>query len=828
VAHNAETTAVKTIAPSNSAKKLVTKKLTLKPPKQSHTVVTNVASPPSVPPPISVKQIVTELALLASPNSSPTGVSLSLFNPASSQLPAEAIDFVLNADVSSQAASPLHPVGESKNNASAGSSMPGLDPLSQWFMRSRPHTAQIQPDTPCALSPSLSLSPEAIDVHVQDEPIFQAPREQTNVVNAAQSYHFPSIQPSIAPAAASAADPIAPSIQPSMQPAMMPWAQCAGAAAPAPPPPRVSLAALLRSQHMGTGFQATPSAPTHADALAKLEMKFDAVSEQDENMAGLLALQRQQQNRPATAAEETHSAAAALYVGTPPPPLQEMELPHLWMSQDPPTDLGDETLANGRSASSSGQRGGSPLPWIFGCYDEGWHKRQNPHSAPPFFSLLPRAFQQEHLVLAEQEPCTIAVKHHGSHFNLCFLQDRLYVRTREGPISCLTIGDDRPATIPLSRVITTNAMPTSFMVDAEFVVQERDAHVDAVFYMFPIHLKKSWMYERLRREQERPRYAGFSPRWITGNNHALCDRLGKHIRHALGVDYLVVGASPASHNKPVHLRIVSKEWFTDVNRFRAFLRGRIQRYAHPDPCFPFVYYRDSTHEWKSSPIDGVMCNFLGQANKSEQPEGAPLAVECKPEDMMEMIASASRLHLPPGSTRMERLLPPGEVAATHAHQTVQCLADPHYRYRTRVAKWKPVHTLDLRISTTLHARSLLIKARVAPTSVEYHLTCLQTTTDAQLRGPQHATSGAAAAAAHSRQHGFDQFVGIGIAFDPAVAGQLWNTVVMQGISVIVECALHQGVFRIQLIRRGKTQPNHANTVHSTLLQIASPIVPAFW
>lgn len=493
-----------------------------------------------------------------------------------------------------------------------------------------------------------------------------------------------------------------------------------------------------------------------------------------------------------------------------------------------------------------------------------------------FASSLPRSFMIDHMRLIESttERCSMNVKNHGYHANLCFFGDNIYTYTRAGQMRCIAGSDRRPLVIPLTAELantsrgsasiggtvcatdTTTTTTTTrsassvapcFMVDSEFTMQDRGEYIDAVFHLFPLVLADGRMRQEITHPSKSRVGMDVQPNFIIDDQHTACDALGETIARAMrripesgSGDYPYLTLATES-GKPVRLYIVSKQWFWSLSDMRSCLHGNLQLY-NDDPCFPYEYLHHPKHEWLSGPVDGRIFNLLGE------PGAVPCDNECRPMDMMDSVVSLSMFTTNSVRGKLVRKIPSAsDVVVTrrgplsNAEQQLKFQRDPSYVCRARIVKSKRVSTLDLRITATLINRQLLLEMPPPPThsdtsermSVRYMLACLSTITDNQLRGVRTENVVCAETTSHrqdqNRETNVDQYIGIGMAHTPHMETELWTRVVVQGESVIVECALLDGTFRILNFRNEKAEPNHITSVLPTILQAAgtSKLVQTF-
>jgi len=443
---------------------------------------------------------------------------------------------------------------------------------------------------------------------------------------------------------------------------------------------------------------------------------------------------------------------------------------------------------------------------------------QPEHGAPPirvpFFSVLPRSFAPGHLAIIESERCTMSVKPHGRHFNLCFANGSLYTNNRIGAVRRLNA---HPGALDLDN--------TSYVVDAELTMQDRGSYIDAVFHMFPAIVTKMMRDEILTPRTQRDNMK-IRPTWIIDDQHAECDALADQIRSSLLRRTSQDSLSLSHDGKPIRLFIVSKQWFSRIEDMRRFLTGHLQLY-NDDPCFPYEYLHHPTHPHLSCPVDGRIFNLLG-------PVGAdPPEIECRPDTMMDSIIEHSRrdthkLHERYIPSRSAVVMPHRSRVTTERFLAMQ--SDPHFAHRVRVVKFKRVLTLDLRIMNTLLQRDRLLRDSATTTTtvnrrdVHYILACLNTVSRRQLDGvkaPSSSDHHQNSSDSSSNGYTFDQYVGMGVPHTDSIAQQLWTAVVEQGRSIIVECALYRGAFFIQSVRKDKHEPNHAASVLPSILCAAA-------
>lgn len=436
---------------------------------------------------------------------------------------------------------------------------------------------------------------------------------------------------------------------------------------------------------------------------------------------------------------------------------------------------------------------------------------QPQHGTPPirvpFISVLPRSFTTGHLPIIESERCTMNVKHHGRHFNVCFTGGAIYTNNRGGQVRRVHLPDG-----------ASLALDGDYVVDAELTMQDRGTHIDAVFHLFPMIV-----YKQMRDEIRSPRTPRdkmtIQPTWIIDEQHAECDALGAQIRavmrRQLRQDYF---SFANADGKPIRLWIVSKEWFGSIADMRRHLHGNLQLY-NDDPCFPYEYLHHPTHPHLSCPVDGRIFNLLGPVGSE------PIELECRPDAMMNSIIAQSlrNVHNP-----RERFLPPIDAVVLPNRcritpdRYLAMQTDPHFVNRVRVAKFKRVTTFDLRIMNTVVQRNLLLRDKaVDRLRVHFVLACLNSVSNRQLDGVKAHGAAASDNPKDVKDYTFDQYVGLGVPHSDAIAKTLWESVVQQGRSIIVECALHQGAFFILSVRDDKHEPNHASSVLPSMLHAAS-------
>jgi hypothetical protein len=474
------------------------------------------------------------------------------------------------------------------------------------------------------------------------------------------------------------------------------------------------------------------------------------------------------------------------------------------------------------------------LLYIFSGYNDAWaHRYKMSHGSSssssssssstlaspryatiPFVAVLPRPFVAEHQYILDEEPHTTNVKNHGQHFNILFKDGAMYVHGRSNSVK----------QVNLQLPSTALASLGSFVVDSERTIQDRGAYIDVVFHLFPIVMRAKERAIVKARQQ----HTG----WIVNDQHAECTMLGKAIDDILvrffrGHCYIPLATDAG---KPVRLYIVAKEWFRSIGALRASVTGCVQLYTE-DATFPYRYFHHPTMPWLSGPIDGIIMNFLTPVSHD---------VECRPyETLTSLITQSTR------SIHGERLLPSSDVTVEQQYVPTQVLLeaqryDRHFEYRVRIAKYKFVQTLDLRILGPVRNRSVLLPPTTFPLDdtedpfrtalpgctvmdVRYALACNNNVSDVQLRG---VTSMPSAQSARSPTvHLFDQYLGMGVPASMEIARELWTCVVQQGRSLIVECVLQHGTYRIQHVRYEKTEPNHAHSVFPTLQCMDTTVMP---